>query len=132
MITGIHHISMKCGTKEEMERAREFYLNVLGFSVVREWPEGIMIDSGRGLLEIFSNGAGVKTKGAIRHMAFETDDVDALAERVRAAGYEVFIEPKNLTFRSDPEFHARMAFCRGPLGEEIEFFREQQTETIQQ
>ena len=122
---------MKCGTKEEMDRAREFYLNVLGFSVVREWPEGIMIDSGRGLLEIFSNGAGVKTKGAIRHMAFETDDVDALAERVRAAGYEVFIEPKNLTFRSDPEFHARMAFCRGPLGEEIEFFREQQTETIQ-
>ena len=48
MIKGIHHISMKCGTGEEFDRARDFYLNVLGFSAVREWPEGIMIDSGRG------------------------------------------------------------------------------------
>ena len=36
MITGIHHISMKCGTREEFEKARDFYLNVLGFSAVRE------------------------------------------------------------------------------------------------
>ena len=40
------------------------------------------------------------------------------------AGYEVFIEPNNIVIKSEPEFHARMAFCFGPLGEEIELFQE--------
>ena len=124
MITGIHHISLKCGTQEEFEKAKDFYLNLLGFSVVREWPEGIMIDSGFGQIEIFSNGPGVRTKGALRHIAFATDDVDGITGQVKAAGYEVFIEPNNIVIRSDPAYPARMAFCRGPLGEEIEFFQE--------
>ena len=126
MIGGIHHISMKCGTREELDRAKHFYLTVLGFSVVREWPEGIMIDSGSGLIEIFSSGAGMKTKGAIRHVAFSSDDVDGIVEKVKAAGVDVFIEPKDIVIRSEPAFHARMAFCFGPLGEEIEFFQERQ------
>ena len=125
MIRGIHHISMKCGTREELNRAKHFYLTVLGFSVVREWPEGMLIDSGSGLIEIFGSGAGIRTKGAIRHVAFSTDDVDGIVEKVKASGYEVFIDPKDIVFRSEPEFHARMAFCFGPLGEEIEFFQEQ-------
>ena len=124
MITGIHHISLKCGTKEDFEKAKDFYLNILGFSVVREWPDGIMIDSGAGLLEIFCNGEGIRTKGALRHIAFATDDADGIVEKVKAAGYEVFIEPNDIVIRSDPEFPARMAFCFGPLGEEIEFFQE--------
>lgn len=128
MIKGIHHISMKCGTKEEFGQAKDFYLNVLGFSAVREWPEGIMMDSGNGLLEIFCNGEGVRTKGAIRHVAFSTDDVDGIIAKVRAAGYEVFIEPNDIVIHSDPAFRARMAFCIGPLGEEIEFFQEQASE----
>ena len=124
MIKGLHHISLKCGTKEEFEKAKDFYLNILGFKVVREWPEGIMIDFGNGQLEIFNNGEGIKTKGALRNIAFATDDVDEMAKKVKDAGYEVFIEPKEITMRSEPEFHARMSFCFGPLGEEIEFFME--------
>ena len=124
MITGIHHISMKCGTSEELGKAREFYLDILGFSVVREWPEGIMIDNGNGFLEIFCNGKGIRSKGALRHIAFSTDDTDGIAAKVRNAGYEVFIEPKDIVFRSEPEYPARMAFCYGPLGEEIEFFQD--------
>ena len=124
MITGIHHVSLKCGTTKEFEKAKDFYLDVLGFAPVREWPEGIMIDSGNGLLEIFSNGPGVKSKGAVRHIAFGTDDVDGVIEKVKAAGYEVFIEPNDIVIRSDPPFPARMAFCCGPLGEELEFFQE--------
>lgn len=125
MITGIHHVSMKCGTQEEFDKAKDFYLNVLGFSVKREWPEEIMIDSGCGLLEIFCNGAGIKEKGALRHIAFSTDDVDGIIEKVRKAGYEVFIEPNDIVIPSSPALHARMAFCKGALGEEIEFFQEQ-------
>ena len=43
---------------------------------------------------------------------------------VREAGYEVFIEPKDIVITSEPPFPARIAFCRGPLQEEIEFFQE--------
>ena len=124
MVTGMHHISMKCGTREEFDKAKDFYLNMLGFSVKREWPEGIMIDCGSVLLEIFCNGEGIKTKGAIRHAAYATDDVDGIIARVRSAGYKVFIEPNDIVIPSVPECRARMAFCIGPLGEEIEFFQE--------
>ncbi len=124
MITGLHHISLKCGTPEEFERAKAFYIDLLGFTKVREWPEGIMIEFGNGMLEIFSNGPGIKTKGALRHIAFATDHVDEIVEKVKKAGYEVFIEPTDIVIESEPEYPARMAFCFGPLGEEIEFFQE--------
>ena len=124
MITGVHHISLKCGTGAEYSRAKDFYLRVLGFSVKREWPEGIMIDTGNCLLEIFCNGAGIRSKGAIRHIAFAADDVDGIARKVQEAGYEVFIGPHEIVIPSEPAYPARVAFCYGPLGEEIEFFRE--------
>ena len=124
MIMGLHHFSMKCGTKEEFARAKSFYIELLGFRTVREWPEGIMLDYGNGMLELFCNCEGVKDIGAIRHVAFATDDVDGIAAAVKNAGYEVFIEPKDIVIGSVPEFHARMAFCYGPLGEQIEFFKE--------
>ena len=50
--------------------------------------------------------------------------MDGVIEKVKAAGYEVFIEPNDIMIRSDPPFPARMAFCYGPLGEELEFFQE--------
>ena len=124
MITGLHHISLKCGTEDEFKRAKSFYLDVLGFKIVREWPEGAMIGFGNGMLEIFNNGDGIKTKGALRHIAFATDNVEEIVSKVKGAGYNVFIEPNDIVIRSDPEYPARMAFCFGPLGEEIEFFQE--------
>ncbi|MBO7374982.1 MAG: VOC family protein [Lachnospiraceae bacterium] len=124
MISGLHHISLKCASLEEFEKAKKFYVDLLGFTIVREWPEGIMIDFGNGMLEIFNNGEGIKTKGALRHIAFATDNVDEMVNIVKNAGYEVFIEPKDIVIESNPIFPARMAFCYGPLGEEIEFFQE--------
>ena len=124
MISGLHHISLKCATLEEFEKAKKFYVDLLGFTIVREWPEGIMIDFGNGMLEISNNGEGIKTKGALRHIAFATDNVDEMVNIVKNAGYEVFIEPKDIVIDSNPIFPARMAFCYGPLGEEIEFFQE--------
>lgn len=50
--------------------------------------------------------------------------MDACVEAVKAAGYEVFIEPKDIEIASTPVFPARIAFCKGPLGEEIELFEE--------
>ena len=124
MITGIHHVSMKCGKPEEFQRAKEFYCGVLGLSVWREWPEGVLLDTGNGLIEIFNNGEGEPHKGAVRHFALAADDVDGCVEAVRRAGYRVFIEPKDIVINSVPPYPARIAFCVGPLGEEIELFQE--------
>lgn len=124
MITGLHHVSMKCGSPEDFRRAREFYCGVLGLSIRREWPDGVLIDAGNGLIEIFSNGAGERRKGAVRHFALAADDVDGCVAAIRKAGYEVFIEPKDIVIPSEPPCPARIAFCAGPLGEEIELFQE--------
>ena len=124
MIKGIHHISMKCNTEEEINRVKEFYISVLGLKIIREWNDGIMIDTGNGYIEIFTNADGEHRLGAIRHFALLTDDVDSIADKVKAAGYEVFVEPVDKVINSDPEYPIRMAFCFGPLGEQIEFFCE--------
>ena len=124
MIKGIHHVSMKCGTSEEMEKVKDFYVRILGMHNCREWESGVMIDSGSGLIEVFSNGEGEHIKGAIRHVAFLTDDVDETVSRVRNAGYTIFVEPTDKVINSCPEYPFRMAFCYGPLGEEKEFFCE--------
>ena len=119
---------MKCASPQEAARVKAFYVELLGMRLVREWPEGMMIDTGCGLIEVFTTGKGVRQKGAIRHLALACDDVDACAEKVRTAGCTVFIEPRELCIPSDPPLRARMAFCYGPLGEEIEFFQEHGTE----
>ena len=124
MIKGIHHISMKCGTDDELRKVKEFYIGILGLKICREWDGGLMIDTGNGLIEIFTNAEGEHRLGAIRHFALLTDQVDALTEKVKAAGYEVIVEPNDRVIPSDPELLIRMAFCFGPLGEQIEFFCE--------
>ena len=123
MVKGIHHISMKCERMDEFETMKDFYQNLIGLPVKREWDGGIMFDAGNALIEVFRSG-GNKGKGAIDHLAFQTDNVDAIIEKVKQAGYEVFIEPTDIVIPSEPAYPARMAFCRGPLGEEIEFFQE--------
>ena len=124
MIKGIHHISMKCGSSEELAKVREFYIELLGLKIEREWADGMMIDTGNGLLEIFTNAEGTRSLGAIRHMALLTDNVDEIAAKVKAFGYEVFIEPNDKVIASNPPYPIRMAFCYGPLGEQVEFFCE--------
>ncbi len=123
-IKGIHHVSMACDNMEEFRKVKDFYIGLLGLPVCREWPTGVMIDAGNALIEVFNNEKGERAKGSIGHFALLTDDVDAAAARVKAAGYDVFIEPDDRVIRSVPPYPLRMAFCHGPLGEEVEFFSE--------
>ncbi|WP_294239679.1 VOC family protein [Pseudobutyrivibrio sp.] len=124
LIKGIHHISMKCETEEELVRVKEFYMDILGLKICREWDGGLMLDTGNGLIEIFTNQAGEHQLGVIRHMALLTEDVDGIVIKVREAGYEVFVEPNDVDIPANPVYPIRMAFCYGPLGEQIEFFCE--------
>lgn len=129
LVKGIHHISMKTSSPEEYAKVISFYKDLLGLTVEREWDGGIMFQTGSGRIEIFTNGTENLGRGTIRHVAFAVDDVDACVKAVTEAGYEVFVGPKDIVIPSTPEFHARMAFCFGPLGEQIEFFREQTQES---
>lgn len=126
-ITGIHHVALKAKGTEAFAKLLDFYNGILGLPIIRRWGEGeelgAMIDTGTGILEVFSNAPDVLSAGALRHIALETDDPDACIEAVRAAGYTVTIEPKDIVIASEPPYPARIAFCIGPVGEEVEFFK---------
>ncbi len=126
MIKGIHHVSIKC-IKEDYEKVKSFYTDVLGLKILRQWPDGAMLGTGGDIVEIFNNGTERLPKGVITHIAFFTDDPDELAKRVKDAGYEVFMEPPDKIIPSEIPYPIRVAFCHGPIGEEIEFFAERET-----
>ena len=122
LIKGLHHISMKTCNDEEYRRARSFYVDSLGLRIVKECEACLLLDTGSGIVEIFRNGVEPLGQGVIRHYAFAVDDVAACAKLVEQAGYEVFVQPKSVNIGGDEYFPAEVAFCKGPLGEEIEFF----------
>ena len=127
LVQGIHHVCIRC-EKSEIEKVKEFYQGVLCMPVIRSWGEpelaGFMFDTGAGLVEVFTDAEGQLPQGSIRHFALKTDDVDGCVKAVREAGYPITVEPKDIVIPSQPEFPVRVAFCNGPVGEEIEFFQE--------
>jgi glyoxylase I family protein len=128
LITGIHHVAMKCCGQEEFQKTLAFYQDVLGLPVLRRWGSGkdevAMLDCGGGLIEIFADGEESLPQGVIRHFALAVSDVDAVVEKVAAAGFVITRAPEDVDIESDPVCPVRIAFCLGPLGEEIEFFHE--------
>lgn len=124
-IAGVHHICLKAAGRAAWERAVAFYSQVLGCPLVRSWGEGdgscAMLDLGNCLLEIFADADEPLSPGVHRHVAFCANDVDAAAQLVRQAGCEITVEPVDKVLGGLP---VRIAFCRGPLGESIEFFQE--------
>ena len=127
-IKGLHHVALKCKGPDEYKKALAFYRDTLGLPVLREWGGGenaaCMLGTEHGRVELFANAQSDLPQGNIRHFAFDVSDVDSLCEAVKAAGYEVFDGPRDVIIPSDPPYPARIAFCFGPLGEEIEFFCE--------
>jgi glyoxylase I family protein len=108
--------------EEEYKKVRSFYVDTLKLSVVKECDTCILLDTRAGIEEIFRDGTESLEKGIIRHFAFAVDDVQTCVDAVESAGYEVFIAPKNVQIGGDSAYSATIAFCYGPLGEEIEFF----------
>ena len=127
LINGIHHVCIKC-RMDQVKKVKEFYTEVLGLPAVRSWGEpelaGFVFDSGAGLIEVFTNAQEDLPQGSIRHFAFATSDVDQCVKAVREAGYAITIEPKDVTLATTPPAPIRVAFCIGPVGEEIEFYQE--------
>lgn len=126
-VTGIHHIALKACGLEQFQKTVAFYRDLLGLPVARTWGEGenvaVMLSTGAGLIEIFANANDAPGQGAVRHVALQVEDTDACIEAVRQAGYHIITEPVDVTIASVPPYPVRIAFCNGPVGEEIEFFQ---------
>jgi glyoxylase I family protein len=128
---GFHHVAMRVS---DFDASVKFYKEGLGFKETIAWGQGdhraMMLDTGDGnYLEIFSGGsAAAVTDGAYIHVAFRTGNCDQAIEQARQAGAEVTVEPKDVEIDSRPlKVKVRIAFCKGPSGEVIEFF---QNETL--
>lgn len=123
---GFHHVALRV---KDFDASVKFYTGGLGFKKNISWGEGdnraIMLDTGDGnYLEIFAGGKDeIKPEGAILHMAFRSDNCDAAIECARAAGAEVTMEPTDVEIKSGPPTKVRIAFCKGPDGEVLEFFQ---------
>ena len=127
LIKGIEHICIKCKDKEEFAKVTEFYTTILGMDILRSWGDEehpyATFDTGNGGIEVFTEDVEDLPQGAIRHFALATDDVDGCVAAVQKAGYPITKGQDTLVLPSDPPYQLRMAFCIGPVGEDIEFFQ---------
>lgn len=128
-ITGVHHIAIK-PTKETYAKTVDFYMNILGFAKVKSWGDAetpcLMLSCGDNtVMEVLVNTeVNHCGEGSVAHIAFACEEVDEMVEKVREAGYEITIEPKDVTIGCEPPYPVRIAFCQGPINEVIEFFKE--------
>jgi glyoxylase I family protein len=123
---GFHHIALYV---RDFETSMDFYTKVLGFTTKLAWGEApkqaALLDTGDGnYFELIGSERkdDMPTRQTV-HIALRSDDVDTAIERVRQAGAKITLEPKDITFDSDPPLSARIGFCEGPDGEAIEFFQ---------
>ena len=129
---GYAHVAI---ASNNFEKSLAFY-QALGMTIYTQWGEGdariALLDMGEGaLLELFSKPAlntdktaGLEDGAPFMHFAFSAEDVDAAYHTALAAGATPLIAPKNAPLQSHPvPLTLRVAFVKGPCGEELEFFK---------
>ncbi|MDY6783385.1 MAG: VOC family protein [Cyanobacteriota bacterium] len=125
---GIHHIAIICS---DYEISKMFYIDILGFSVVRETyrasRNSYKLDlsiPGVGMIELFSFPAPPPRPSrpeacGLRHLAFKVADLDKSVGLLEAKG--VVIEP----IRIDELTDKRYTFFQDPDGLPIELYENQ-------
>ena len=130
---GFHHVCMKT---QNWDATMRFYKEVLGCTDKVAWrsapQRAVMLDSGDGnYIEVFEDLAYTgPTNGAIYHYAFRTTKLDEVAARVRAAGFKITVEPRDVTIPNTTDLGpvpVRIFFCEGPSGESVEFLQDSLT-----
>ena len=117
-LTVIHHIAI---IVSNYEKSKDFYVNKLGFQILREnyreerGDYKLDLKLGECELEIFSGKNNPKRPSypeacGLRHLAFKVDDIEKEVEELKALGIEV--EP----IRLDEITNKRMTFFQDPDG----------------
>jgi glyoxylase I family protein len=124
---GLHHVTIQT---RDWEASLRLYQEVLDMQVVAEFgPEErrmMLLDVGDGShIELIaptdSPAVGSPAESdPLVHLALASADAAAAIEPVRQAGYEVTMEPKDVSLNG---LEATVAFFKGPNGEVIEFFQ---------
>jgi len=112
---GIRHIALRV---KDLDRARRFYVDVLGYAV--EWepdPENLYLTSGTDNLALH-RAESVNAGGALDHFGIvlkKAEDVDAWADHLKSKGLALEKEPK--THRDG----ARSFYVKDPEGNVLQF-----------
>ena len=128
VVDGLHHVSIRV---RDIERSLELYRDVLGVPVRAAFDlhgnRFAMLEAGSGrYLELVETGADPRQLAdtdVFWHFALRSRDLERSLEAVRASGCEITrpIMPLELVNRiGDRPFPVRVAFFRGPDGEEVE------------
>ena len=121
-LTVIHHIAI---IVSNYEKSKDFYVNKLGFQILREnyreerGDYKLDLKLGECELEIFSGKNNPKRPSypeacGLRHLAFKVDDIEKEVEELKSLGVEV--EP----IRLDEITNKRMTFFQDPDGLPLE------------
>jgi glyoxylase I family protein len=139
MIRGVHHVAISTAN---LERALEFYRDILGLKVVFElgWPAGTevadkitalkgssakwaVLTAGNAMIELFEYASPAPKQAdphrpvcdhGITHICLDVKDVDSEYERLKAAGMTFHCPPQNL------DSVVRTTYGRDPDGNVIE------------
>ncbi len=89
MITGINHITLAVA---ELDRAVDFYRQVLGFTLAHRWERGAYLEAGSVWLCLALEDSAIEHGNDYTHTAFDVnpEDFDALCERIKTAGASIW------------------------------------------
>ena len=134
VIRGLGYAHMAIAAKD-VDKSLTFY-KALGMKVYTQWGEGdsriALLDTGNGdLIELFAkpdlNTDKVATTAdgnPFLHFAFSAQNVDEAYRIALEAGATPLKPPAELPLKAHPIcLTLRIAFVKGPSGEELEFFK---------
>ncbi|MBQ9151738.1 MAG: VOC family protein [Clostridia bacterium] len=134
IIKGLGYAHMAIAAKD-FDKSLTFY-RALGMKVYTQWGEGdsriALLDMGDGsLVELFAKPAlhtdkvaGVEDGNPFLHFAFSAQNVDEAYRIALEAGATPLKPPAEMPLQAHPIcLTLRVAFVKGPSGEELEFFK---------
>ena len=127
-IKGMRYAHMALAVSD-FERSLTFY-RALGLTPYVMWGEGreriALLDIGDGSkLELFAKGEEGGTDAKWLHLAFGVENVDEAYRTALAAGAVSVTPPTDMPLASSPKrITLRVAFVKGPDGEQLEFCKE--------
>jgi len=127
---GFHHLSMSV---RDLEKSIEFYTEALGFVEKVSWGKApkrtVLLDTGDGNYFEISQADSPQDfeEGVFKHIALRVDDCKSAIELARKAGAEVTMETRDIDLSSEPSIPIRIAFFKGPDGEIVELFQNEET-----
>ena len=134
IIKGLGYAHMAIAAKD-FDKSLTFY-KALGMKVYTQWGEGdsriALLDTGNGdLIELFAKpdlntdkAATTADGNPFLHFAFSAQNVDEAYRIALEAGATPLKPPAELPLKAHPIcLTLRIAFVKGPSGEELEFFK---------